>query len=206
LSIRDNGLGLNEKDVPIIWTPFYSRFPNKAGLGLSICEKIISNHDATHLVESVEGEYTEFMVTFTSKLKPRKPEDDTIQIIESPREMVRAKILIVDDEAYLADLMKEILLNEANFEIVTTTSGSEALELADSSFDLIISDVRMPEVNGMELYKSLRAKGLETKVFMVTADPFSDDVWAFLNENKVDFLKKPFELMEFKKRVLDKLS
>jgi len=101
--------------------------------------------------------------------------------------------------------MKEILLNEADFEVVTTSSGVEALKLVDAGFDLIISDVRMPEVNGMELYHFLRAKGMEKKVLMVTADPFSDDVWSFLNESKVDYLKKPFELMEFKKRVLDKL-
>lgn len=206
LSVRDNGIGIDEKEVPIIWTPFYSQFPGRAGLGLSICEKIISNHEASHLVESVEGEYTEFMVTFTSKIKPLEPEEESVPVIESPKEKVQAKILIVDDEAYLVDLMKEILLNEADFDIVTTTSGSEALELVDSSFDLVISDVRMPEVNGMDLYNYLCTKKMEKKMFMVTADPFSDDVWTFLNENKVDFLKKPFELMDFKKRVLDKLS
>jgi len=205
LAVRDNGVGLDEKEIPVIWTPFYSRFPNRAGLGLSICEKIITNHDATHLVESVEGEYTEFMIRFTSKLKPRETEEEPVQVVERPGEKVPAKILIVDDEAYLVDLMKEILLNEADFEVVTTSSGVEALKLVDAGFDLIISDIRMPEVNGMELYHFLRAKGMEKKVLMVTADPFSDDVWSFLNEYKVDYLKKPFELMEFKKRVLDKL-
>ena len=205
LSVRDNGGGLEEKDIPVIWTPFYSRFPNRAGLGLSICEKIITNHDAAYLVESVEGEHTEFMISFTSKLKPREPGEEPVRVVERPGEKVPAKILIVDDEDYLVDLMKEILLNEADFEVVTTSSGAEALKLVDAGFDLIISDVRMPEVNGMELYHYLRAKGMEKNVLMVTADPFSDDVWSFLNENKVDYLKKPFELIEFKKRVLDKL-
>lgn len=205
LSIRDNGRGMDEKDIPVIWSPFYSQFPNKAGLGLTICEKIISNHEAAHLVESVEGEYTEFLITFTSGLTPPEQEEP-VQVFEIPKEEIHARILIVDDEAYLVDLMKEILLNEADFDIITSTSGPEALKLLDDSFDIIISDVRMPEVNGMDIYEVLRSKGMQSKMFMVTADPFSDDVWTFLNKNKIDYLKKPFELMEFKKRVLDKLS
>ena len=205
LSIRDNGRGMDEKDIPIIWSPFYSRFPNKAGLGLTICEKIISNHEASQLVESVEGEYTEFLITFKSdQISPEQGEP--VRIFEKPKEDIKGRILIIDDEAYLVDLMKEILLNEAAFDIVTSTSGFEALKLLDDSYDLIISDVRMPEINGMDIYEALRIKGLQSKMFMVTADPFSEDVWTFLNKNKIDYLKKPFELMEFKKRVLDKLS
>jgi HD-like signal output (HDOD) protein/signal transduction histidine kinase/CheY-like chemotaxis protein len=208
LSIRDNGRGIDEKDIPIIWSPFYSQFPNKAGLGLTICEKIISNHDASHLVESVEGEYTKFLITFTSNLTPPEREEP-LRAFEEPKEDkedINGRILIIDDEAYLVDLMKEILLNEADFDIVTSASGPEALKLLDGSFDVIISDVRMPEINGMDIYEALQARGIQSKMLMVTADPFSEDVWTFLNKNKIDYLKKPFELMEFKKRVLDKLS
>lgn len=64
LSIKDNGIGMNKRDIPRIWTPFFSGFPGRAGIGLTICEKIITNHKASFTVASVEGEFSEFKISF----------------------------------------------------------------------------------------------------------------------------------------------
>lgn len=205
--IRDNGIGIKEKNLPRIWTPFYSEFPDQAGIGLTICDKIISNHEASYYVHSEEGEFTEFEIVFRrQKLEKKKvPGKD---ILTPPLRETRGRILIVDDEAYLLDLMKEILLNEGNFEIETTTSGTEAIELLNSAgeFDVVITDIRMPEVDGMQIYDFLKTKKMESRIMIITADPFADDVVSFLNESKVKYLKKPFELMKFKQFVLEKLT
>jgi HD-like signal output (HDOD) protein/signal transduction histidine kinase len=205
--IRDNGIGINEKNLVKIWTPFYSDFPGQAGIGLSICDKIISNHDASYHVHSKEGEFTEFEIVF--KRQWIEKEKEIGKDILGPRKRdARGRILIVDDEAYLLDLMKEILLNEGNFEIITTTSGKEAIEMLDGveEFDVVISDIRMPEVNGMQIFDFLKVKKMESRVIIVTADPFADDVALFFKKNKVKYLKKPFELMKFKQYVLEKLT
>lgn len=68
LSVKDNGIGIKKEDLPMIWTPFFAAFTGTSGLGLTICEKIIANHRATHLVSSAEGQFTEFKVIF----QPRK--------------------------------------------------------------------------------------------------------------------------------------
>lgn len=209
LSIRDNGIGIDEADLQEIWAPFYSRFPGKAGLGLCICERVISNHEATRIIKSTRGEYLELTVTFPFKKTSAEHEiTDYIQVPSAARKSLRGKILIVDDEAYLVDLMKEILLNDVDSDIVTSTSGPEALQMlgGDDVFDLVITDIRMPETSGMDIYEFLRTKKMEKKVLMVTADPYSQDIARFLKKNKVECLKKPFQLMEFKKKVLDKLS
>ena len=106
------------------------------------------------------------------------------------------------------DFRYEVLLNEGNFDVTTTTSGKEAIELldGDDGYDLVISDIRMPGVDGMQIYDFLKHRHLESGVIMVTADPFSEDVAAFLKVNRVAYLKKPFELMTFKEKVLEKLS
>ena len=207
LTIRDNGSGIKEEDIPKIWTPFYSNFPDEAGIGLSICEKIITNHKASYQVSSKEGEYSQFEITFKKKplgilaeasQEPLKPQAQGLQ----------AKILIVDDEVYLLDLMKEILLNEGDFEILTTTSAREAIQLLskDDRFDLVISDLRMPGVDGMQLFDFLKAKRMEVRIILVTADIYSEDVAQFLKENRVKYLKKPFELMKFKQQVMEELG
>ncbi|MDQ1354458.1 MAG: hypothetical protein QG657_4767 [Acidobacteriota bacterium] len=207
LSVRDNGIGIEEAELQDIWAPFYSRFSGRAGLGLCLCERVIATHEASRHIRSTKGEYLEFIVSFPFKKTPE--EHEIIDYLPAPRKKsLRGKILIVDDEAYLVDLMKEILLNDVNMDIVTTTSGPEALRLldGDDAFDLVITDIRMPETSGMDIYEFLRTRKMEKKVIMVTADPYSQDIYKFLKKTKVECLKKPFQLMEFKKKVLDKLS
>jgi len=207
LTIRDNGTGISEESLTRMWAPFYTDFPGRAGIGLSICEKIITNHNANYNVHTSEGKFTEFEVFFTRQLEEdnKKPLQETIV---RPKKDIHGKILIVDDEAYLLDLMKEILMSEGNFEIFTTISGKEALDLIErfKDFDLVITDIRMPDVDGMQIYKFLKSKYPDTRVLVVTADPYSEDVAQFLNENHVKYLRKPFELMKFKQLVLDQLS
>jgi nitrogen-specific signal transduction histidine kinase len=204
LIIKDNGIGIAEENIPRIWMPFFSTFANQPGIGLTICEKIIQNHNASFIVRSKEGKYTEFEISFNKSTL-----DEKQFFIDAPRRkrsQLHGRIIIVDDEAYLVDLMKEILLNEGDFDIATTTSGKEAVHLIESDFDLVISDIRMPEVNGMDIYEILKSKKMESKIIMVTADTSSDDVAAFLKNNRVKYLRKPFELMKFKQMVLEKLS
>lgn len=64
LVIRDNGRGMGADELASIWTPFYSRFPGHAGLGLVLCEKIIANHGAACSVSSVPGEFSQFSIVF----------------------------------------------------------------------------------------------------------------------------------------------
>jgi len=209
LSVHDNGVGISEENLPRMWAPFYTDFPGRAGIGLSICEKIIANHHATYQVRSSEGRYTEFEVVFKKQLQEeeRKPHEELFYPLPRKKDL-HGKILIIDDEAYLLDLMKEILLSEGDFDITTTVSGKEAMELINRNggFDLVISDIRMPEVDGMQLYDFLKAKRLESRVLIVTADPNAEDVAQFLKKNRVKYLRKPFELMKFKQQVLDELS
>jgi HD-like signal output (HDOD) protein/nitrogen-specific signal transduction histidine kinase len=204
LIIKDNGIGIPEENISRIWSPFYSTFPDRSGIGLTVCEKIIQNHNASHMVRSAAGQFTEFEISFTRAQPEEKPL--ATDVFKLDKDVLPGKILIVDDEAYLVDLMKEILQTAGNFDIVTTTSGKEAIRLIDNHFDLVISDIRMPEVSGMDIYELLKSRNMESKVIIVTADPYSEDVSSFLEMNKIDYLKKPFELMKFKQMVLEKLS
>jgi len=72
LTVKDNGIGIDEENLALIWEPFYSQFPEQAGIGLTICEKIIANHGASHDVTTKAGEYAEVKITFSKKkLKTR---------------------------------------------------------------------------------------------------------------------------------------
>jgi len=201
--IRDNGIGIQEEHMGRVWTPFYTQFPDRAGIGLTLCEKVISNHYGTSQVRSIPGQFTEIEITF---IPPPPVGEDTFPLSSPPaRENHHGKILIVDDEAYLVDLMKEILMNEGDFEIKTTTNGKEALNLVKNQFDLVILDIRMPDVNGMQIFEHMKNLGIRSQVMMVTADPFSKDIEQFLRNNNLKYLKKPFELMRFKEEAIGRL-
>jgi signal transduction histidine kinase/HD-like signal output (HDOD) protein len=206
LIVKDNGIGLKQEDIHRIWTPFYSDFSDRPGIGLTLCEKVISNHNAVCDVRTKEGEFSEFEIRFKRKLEEDVPEVIELEAPPLPRKNIYGKILIVDDEAYLLDLMKEILLSEGNFDVITTVSGKDAVQMIDESFDLVITDIRMPGINGMDIYDFMKSKNMEAKIIVVTADPNSEDVAAFLKENNIEYLKKPFELMKFKQHVMEKLS
>lgn len=64
LSIKDNGVGIAGEDIPKLWTPFFSGFAGRTGIGLTICEKIIANHNASCRVVSTPGDSSEFEITF----------------------------------------------------------------------------------------------------------------------------------------------
>jgi len=208
LLIRDNGIGLSEEEKDLIWTPFYSNFKDKIGLGLALCEKVLLNHKANYKINSKKGEFTEIIISFNINDSGSDESDfNVLEKFDILKNANKISILIVDDEEYLVELMREILLNEGDFNIRTTTSGRDALNLLSKEyFDLVISDIRMPDIDGMDVYDFLRKRGLEDKIVFVTADPYSEDVVNFLNNNKLDFLKKPFKLTEFRREVLKKLQ
>jgi len=203
LIVHDNGTGIDEESIPSIWAPFFTTSTVQVGLGLTVCERVIANHSAFAEVTSREGEFTEFKISFKNLLLKER---ESFEYAPLKNPSLLGKILIIDDEAYLLDLMKEILMNEGNFDVTTTTSGKEALQMLRSNFDLVISDIRMPGVDGMDIYDYLKSKKMESRVLMVTADPYSEDVSEFLKKSKVEYIKKPFELMRFKQIVLEKLT
>lgn len=115
------------------------------------------------------------------------------------------KILVVDDEIDIAEIIKNILF-EYEYEVSIATDGSKALEiLMEKKFDLIISDIRMPHMDGVELLEDVRKKyGIVPPVIMLTGHSDFDEE-ELHKRGAVAFLNKPFqieELMEVIEEVL----
>lgn len=204
LIIRDDGIGIPSSEFPKIWTPFYSGYSDRAGLGLTVCEKIISNHDARHQISSITGQYTEIQVIFENHLLPHQEQGTAGLQDQKPEE---CSILLVHEEEYMVDLMKEILSTVGEFEVMTCTNGPEAIEAINQrAFDLIVSDISMPGVDGREIFHILKAIKRENALLLTTPATLSREDEQFLKKNKIKNLKQPFELMVFRKKVLERLS
>ena len=107
----------------------------------------------------------------------------------------------------MVDLMKEILNTAGEFAITTTTNSAEAIDSINKQrYDLIISDISMPGVDGREIYHILKNVKRESALLLTTPDSLSSDDEQFIKKNKINSLKQPFELMVFRKKALERLS
>jgi putative nucleotidyltransferase with HDIG domain len=108
---------------------------------------------------------------------------------------LKKKILIVDDYSPTRQLIHDALNHAGDYEISEAENGAEAADQCyRNTFDLVISDIMMPGVGGMELLKRLREISPDTSVIMMTAHPAVDLTVSAMKKGAVDFLKKPFDI------------
>ena len=111
------------------------------------------------------------------------------------------KLLLVEDERDLSKAIKEILVY-SKYEVDTAFDGLEALDYVDQySYDLIIMDVMMPKMNGIQSLKKIRERHIDTPVIMLTAKSELDDKVEGLDSGADDYLTKPFQVKELLARI-----
>ncbi len=111
------------------------------------------------------------------------------------------KILLADDDATIRNGI-EVFLKSLNHTVFSVSDGKEALEISEKEdFDLIISDVQMPEVNGLELLNVLRGKGNNTPVIIITAFAAIEDAVKAMKMGANDYLTKPLNLEELRLKI-----
>lgn len=120
----------------------------------------------------------------------------------------RKSAIVVEDEPLISRVCRRVLMAEG-FDVDLAADGLIAKELIKTKFyDLCLSDIRTPEMNGVELYRYLEKEypGLASKVIFTTGDVLSGNIGAFLKEVQRPFLAKPFTPDELKKVVQESLN
>jgi CheY-like chemotaxis protein len=121
----------------------------------------------------------------------------------SPERIPRKRILVVEDEPMISGLMREVLQAEGHA-VDVAASGIEALgRLQERSYDLIVSDLRMPGLDGPGLYRELgrRRPDLLRRIMFVTGSALDPVNQRFLEDNRVPWLAKPFSLVDFQELI-----
>jgi len=117
-----------------------------------------------------------------------------------------AKILVVDDELSMRQFL-EILLKKEGHEVVCMEEGGQALaRFREESFDLVISDIRMPKMDGLELLKKIKEHRPQAAIIMITAYASPEDAIAAMKSGAYDYLTKPFKLKEIKNVIRNALA
>lgn len=115
--------------------------------------------------------------------------------------VIKLRILVVEDEFSLADIIAAKLKNE-NYEVDIAIDGEDGLDNALSDiYDLIILDIMLPKINGIDILKEIRDNDIDTKVIMLTAKSTLDDKLIGFENGANDYLTKPFHIEELIARV-----
>ena len=106
--------------------------------------------------------------------------------------MKQGRILIVDDQPAVLEVMKEILDSEG-YQTVATSSGEEALQLANQAFDLLLADIVMPQMGGLELIRAFREVSPDTVPMLITGFASVETAREALDQGVYDYIVKPVD-------------
>ncbi len=113
------------------------------------------------------------------------------------------KILIIDDDKDICEYMN-LLLSQSGYDVVTETSPSKALDqLRDEEFHVVVLDIMMPELNGMEVLEEIRSFDSDIAIIIFTGFPSVDTAVTSMKYDVSDYIKKPFDVDEFNSTLED---
>lgn len=195
--IKDTGAGMSEETKNKIFTPFFTtKKENGSGLGLSNAFNTINEMGGKIEVESIINKGTEFKIILP--VTDEKKEEKIM--IKKDIGKNNTNILIIDDQIEICSIVKEMLLKIKKGEIETCTKGKDAIDLLEkNNYDIVITDIAMPDISGLELIQYIKKSKPETKIIAMTG---WNGFIAKEKNNQPDFvLSKPFTMEDLENAI-----
>jgi len=227
LAISDSGKGIDEKDLPHIFTRFYisssSDQSQSNGIGLALTRDLVQIHKGDIWAENLPGKgacftfripvsrdvYTDDEISPNDQIRnisweqaPELTVPDPQQVMPTPEPMAESTLLVVEDNKELSQIIVDYLSQQ--YKVFSACNGVEALSLVtEHDIDLIISDVMMPEMDGLTLCRTLKSD-LATShidILLLTAKVAADDQVEYYKAGADAYIPKPFEMKVLEARV-----
>ncbi len=203
LEVNDTGPGIRSEIQGRIFDAFFTTKPpgQGTGLGLSLCQGIVENHGGSIRVESRPGHGATFLVELPVRVRPAGARQ--APPAEALPPMPGKVILVVDDEPEVADVLAEMLAADGH-RVTTAANGALALDaLRRGAYDVILSDVRMPVLDGPGLYRELERQypQLVRRFVFITGDTLGPETRDLLDRTGAPNLTKPFNAEDVRRAV-----
>jgi len=204
VEVSDSGTGIDEQLMPHLFEPFFTTkdIGKGTGLGLASVYGTVKSHRGYIDVKSKKGEGT----TFTMYLPVSRTVLD--QKSEKVSEIQKGKghIVVVDDERFILEATEE-MLSWIGYRVSLAQTGDAAVEIAKSEVvDLMIIDLMMPGMNGIETYKKVKSFNPRIKALLSTGYNVDDEEQAIMNEGFSAIIQKPFVSAQLAQIVYDTLN
>lgn len=207
LAIRDNGIGITEEDMSVIFKPFERgnvtfHSANGAGIGLSLCKTLVEKMGGSLSVESTKGIGSTFMVEFPvadDKVSDIKVHSESeIKDSYNPEKFSDKRVVLyVEDNTQNWMFLKRLFERWPNVELIIAVTGNEGVELAKKYIpDLILLDIQLPDIDGYEVLKQLRIDQLtrEIPVVAVSANAMRQNIENMEKTGFVNYITKPLKI------------
>ncbi len=194
VEIRDNGRGISEDVMQRVFDPFFTTRPKGqgTGLGLTIARNLAASMNGSLTLESAPGAGT------TARVRLRRAHEQRISRptpVPSVTPLRRARVLIVDNEPLIVRAVGRLL--SGDHDIDSASNGLEGLSRLkyEGPFDVVVCDLMMPEMNGMELYRKVQEELplMASRFVFLTGGAFTDQAARFLREVECPTLDKPID-------------
>ncbi len=203
IEVQDTGHGISPEHLPHIFEPFFTTKPVGLGTGLGLAQVygIVKQHGGYIDVQSQPSLGSTFTVYLPALLQPTQ-----VYLEEQPSVRLNgngAIALVVEDDTATRNALKA-LLEAQHYQTLTAADGHEALKVWESQaerIELLVSDIVMPQMGGIELYQILKGKQPDLKMLLITGHPLNEEYRAALAGGKVHWLQKPFSIPEFNQAI-----
>jgi two-component system cell cycle sensor histidine kinase/response regulator CckA len=196
ITVSDTGVGIAEDVIPHIFEPFYTTKPpgEGSGLGLAQVYGIITQHEGYVDVASEESKGTSIFLYLPAHPGPV----ENVVIVDKPAQSDNSKerLLVVEDDAGARTAVSEAL-RSYNYNVLSAANGTEALRVVaenQGKIDLVISDLVMPGISGVALYKRLAKEYPKISILFMTGYPLKGDTRELLEHGGVTWLAKPIHM------------
>jgi signal transduction histidine kinase/putative methionine-R-sulfoxide reductase with GAF domain len=196
IQVSDTGTGILPEYREHIFEPFFTTKPVSQGTGLGLAQVygIVRQHDGYIDVDSQPG----LGATFKIYLPALEKLEEWANEPEQPKQLSGQgqMIMVVEDDTSTRQAL-QTLLEVIGYRTLVAANGVEALKLFEQSeqtIHLVISDIVMPQMGGLELHQELKQRNPEIKMLLITGHPLSDLNQTLLEKGQIDWLQKPFTL------------
>jgi two-component system, cell cycle sensor histidine kinase and response regulator CckA len=208
IAVQDSGGGILPKDLPYIFEPFYTtKEPGKGtGLGLAQVYGIAKSHDGHVNVSStyeVGSSFAIYLPAIPSQ-RPKFPNTEPFMLIRGAGET----LLVVEDEMATRQALKDGL-TLINYHVIAAMNGVQALSYLEEhpqEVRLVLSDVVMPEMGGIELLRAVRAHGLQIPVILMTGHPLQEEISGLQDLGLTAWMQKPPRLKQLSQIIAQALT
>jgi PAS domain S-box-containing protein len=203
ITVSDTGIGIEKERLRTVFEPFVqadatiSRKYGGTGLGLAICKNMIEMQHGELTVQSEPGKGSAFTIRIPYYLSIEAMQENEIGQEIDYKSLGHRKVLVAED-VELNQYLARHILESWDFEVVIANNGREAIDaLGETSFDCILMDVQMPEMDGMEATHHIRSMPDPVKaaipIIALTANALKGDSEKYLAAGMTDYLAKPFD-------------
>lgn len=208
LAISDTGLGITSEALPHIFEPFFTTKPLGQGTGLGLAQVygLIKQHDGYIGVTTRPGYGTTFTIYLPLLLSPKSPTQTTTPALPTPQNK-NATILVVENERTVRQALRDTL-ELVGYQVITADNGQAAYDLFvqyPHPIDLVLSDVVMPELGGVELNLALKAINPTIKTIFMSGYPMGNRDEELLLGDSVIWLQKPFSIQTLIEKIAEML-